>query len=80
MQPPRYWKLICVLALGSLGCQSLLYDLQPHRLRRLNRHPAPSMDPEFSAIDRSPGESTGLALSDRSEHAAVVRAQSPALD
>lgn len=76
MQPPRYWKLICVLALGSLGCQSLLYDLQPHRLRRLNRHPPPSMDPEFSATDRPTNETTDWGL----RGPAVVRAQSPKLD
>lgn len=37
--------------LGSLifqsGC-SLLYELQPHRLQRMNRGPAPSLDPEFT--------------------------------
>ncbi len=49
MRTQRIQLAIITLAVMCAGCQSLLYELQPHRLRRLNRHPAPSMDPEFSA-------------------------------
>lgn len=49
----KRFNLMHVIVLGSLlttaGCASFWHDLQPHRLRRLNRVPAPSMDPEFSA-------------------------------
>jgi hypothetical protein len=50
VRTPRIRLAIITIAVMCAGCQSLLYELQPHRLRRLNRHPAPSMDPEFSAI------------------------------
>ncbi len=51
MRIPRTYALLAVLALLASGCASMMHDLQPHRLRRLNRHAAPSMDPEFSAIE-----------------------------
>jgi hypothetical protein len=47
------WIAAAVLAVDLIGgCSTLLYDLQPHRLRRLNRGPAPSLDPVFSAVSR----------------------------
>ncbi len=44
------WILLTVCALLSSGCASFWHELQPHRLRRLNSGPAPSLDPEFSAL------------------------------
>jgi hypothetical protein len=49
------WKWIAAAVLAAEligGCSTLFHDLQPHRLRRLNRGPAPSLDPEFSAVSR----------------------------
>ena len=47
----------CVLAGGlcltSSGC-SLMHDLQPHRMWRWNRGPAPSTNPFFSVSDPIP--------------------------
>lgn len=50
MKHKRIGIMLVLLSVCSLGCQTLLYELQPHRLRRINRHPPPSLDPEFSAI------------------------------
>lgn len=45
----RTWARVAVvgLLLAQLAGCTLLHDLQPHRLRRLNRVPPPSLDPEF---------------------------------
>lgn len=45
----RTWARVAVvgLLLAPLAGCTLLHDLQPHRLRRLNRVPPPSIDPEF---------------------------------
>lgn len=47
----------CVVAGGlwltSSGC-ALMHDLQPHRLWRWNRGPAPSTNPFFSVSDPIP--------------------------
>ncbi len=47
--------LSCAL-LGALtlnaGCTNIWHNLRPHRLQRLNRGPAPSLDPEFSSLHR----------------------------
>jgi hypothetical protein len=53
MRPLKWWVTAVVLALLVSGCASLMHDLKPHRLRRLNRGPAPSLDPEFSAAPAS---------------------------
>ena len=39
--------MVLVMSFFSLGCSGIWYNLQPHRIQRLNRGPAPSMDPEF---------------------------------
>lgn len=47
--------LAIVICLGPIvvsGC-SMLHDLQPHRLRRMNRGSPPHLDPEFTQRDRS---------------------------
>lgn len=70
----RRWKWAIIAALlvePFAGCQSLLYDLQPHRLRRLNRGPAPALDPEFSAVSQP----TSPVVVANSGEAVVVRAQ-----
>lgn len=36
------------------GCASIRHELQPHRLNRMNRVPAPSFDPEFTRSERPP--------------------------
>lgn len=56
---------ICLLAMivitsSLMGCASLLHDLQPHRMHRWNRHPAPSMDPEFTST--SPNHTPTIVL------------------
>ena len=75
--------------LGSLvfnvGCANIWHELQPHRMNRLNRGPAPSLDPEFSyhAHDRQQrfakrDASTNEAeLSVNSNEIVTVRSQSP---
>jgi hypothetical protein len=78
--------LACALAglmLANLGCAGFWHDLQLHRLNRLNRGPAPSLDPEFSL--RSKAGTTQLVkratekrsptLSVNSAEIASVRAQ-----
>ncbi len=63
--------LVIVGLLMTSGCASFWHDMQPHRLRRLNRHPAPSMDPEFSGVQQvRPLSETWETPSDM-----VVRAQ-----
>ena len=71
MRSLKAWLPLCVLVLTASGCSSLLYDLQPHRMRRINRHPAPSLDPEFSAIQRG----TGLSEELTGRSVTTVRAQ-----
>ncbi len=53
----RTCLLVMLLTASSLmGCASILHELKPHRLHKLNRHPAPSMDPEFTSLspDQAP--------------------------
>lgn len=68
------------------GC-ALLYELQPHRMQRMNRGPAPSLDPEFTQwVPARPNpnaethETRDPSLSVNSAECAIVRAQSPAVD
>lgn len=61
----RTCMLVMILTTSHLmGCASVLHELKPHRLHRLNRHPAPSQDPEFTS--RTPSQSL-----------TILRAQSP---
>lgn len=47
----RIGLIMMLLTATSLtGCASFWHELQPHRLHRLNRHPAPSLDPEFTSV------------------------------
>jgi hypothetical protein len=66
----------------QMGCAAIWHELKPHRMQRLNRGPAPSIDPEFTL--RQPNRFDGLnpetdsqvfARSD--DDSAIVRAQSP---
>ena len=76
--------LVCSI-MSNLGCASFWHDLQLHRLNRLNRGPAPTLDPEFSQL--TPDDSARLvkrvtlkktpSLSANSAEIAVVRAQNP---
>ena len=68
------------------GC-ALLYELQPHRMQRMNRGPAPSLDPEFTYwMPVRPGsmaeghDAKAPSLSANSAEVAIVRAQSPVAD
>jgi hypothetical protein len=71
--------------LGSLifnvGCAKIWHELQPHRMNRLNRGPAPSLDPEFTYKSRD--QNSRLArrddatLSVNSTEIVIVRSQSP---
>jgi hypothetical protein len=81
--------VICAVLVSLIfqsGC-ALLYELQPHRMQRLNRGAAPSLDPEFTHW--KPARPSRLAdganakiptLSANSADEAVVRAQSPVED
>ena len=61
-----YRNLLCLslLSINLCGCANLWHELQPHRMRRINRVPPPSWDPEFSQTSSSPALS--LVRSDRS--------------
>jgi hypothetical protein len=66
------WIGLALLSTELLGgCSTLFYDLQPHRLRRLNRGPAPALDPEFSAVSKP----LGPAVVANSGKSVTVRAQ-----
>ncbi len=57
----RFWLLLIIVTLTSLpGCASLLHELQPHRMHRINRNPPPSTDPEFTSLP--PSVTTGSQL------------------
>lgn len=45
--------IIGFVAASQVGC-ALMHDMQPHRLWRWNRGPAPSSDPYFSVSDPVP--------------------------
>jgi hypothetical protein len=45
--------LMGIVLLSSSGC-AMMHELQPHRLWRWNRNPAPSSDPYFSVSDPIP--------------------------
>ena len=42
--------LLFILLVSQLAGCALLHELQPHRLHRWNRGPAPSLDPEFTTM------------------------------
>lgn len=78
--------LKCAL-LGSLifqlGCATIWHELQPHRVQRMNRGPAPSLDPEFThwkptrpARMVDDVDTKSATLSANSAEVAIVRAQS----
>ncbi|MBM4076295.1 MAG: hypothetical protein FJ267_11730 [Planctomycetes bacterium] len=48
-----------LLVIQVCGCASIWHELKPHRLRRLNRTTAPSLDPEFTRMDSSKRTWTG---------------------
>lgn len=49
----RFWLALWALAvLGGISGCAFFHDLQPHRLHRLNRQPAPALDPEFTVVDQ----------------------------
>jgi hypothetical protein len=74
LPPLRTLILMALLVSNATGC-SLLYELQPHRLRKLNSGPAPSFDPEFSRLN-SP-TAVEIASADAGHAPPVLRAQSP---
>lgn len=45
--------LMGFVLLSTCGC-ALMHELQPHRMWRWNRNPAPSSDPYFSVSDPLP--------------------------
>lgn len=83
--------LLCSL-LGSLvfnlGCASLWHELKPHRLWRLNRGAAPSLDPEFSyrpstsrpRLAQCGAVSKDVTVSVNSNETVTVRSQSPLIE
>lgn len=53
----KSWRqilLASLLATFTCGCANVWHDLQPHRMRRMNRGDAPSLDPDFTSINSSP--------------------------
>jgi hypothetical protein len=40
--------VLCVLSTFCTGCANIWHELQPHRIRRLNRGAAPTVGPEFT--------------------------------
>ena len=64
--------LLSLLSVTLCGCASLWHDMQPHRLRRINRVPPPSLDPEFSQTAAS--RSLLLARRDNSTRSPVLTA------
>lgn len=58
--------VVCLWSAGVSGC-SLLHDLQPHRLRRLNRVPPPHLDPEFT--QRRPQRADSMIVRAQNEEA-----------
>ena len=56
---PRVSLLVAVLCLSAFtGCESkLLHNLQPHRLYRMNRGPAPGRGALYSVSDNVPDDS-----------------------
>jgi hypothetical protein len=58
----RRWTqlLLSILLVSQLAGCTLLHELQGHRLRRWNRGPAPSLDPEFTTMKSAPTPASGL--------------------
>jgi hypothetical protein len=57
--------LLAGLAGSGVGCQmfeNMFYDLQPHRLRMLNRGPGMSSDAYYSVADPLPGDAPSERL------------------
>lgn len=50
----RHIVLASLLASFACGCASMWHDLQPHRIRRMNRGDAPSLSPDFTSLNPSP--------------------------
>jgi len=71
MRRLKFAMIAALLVESVSGCASIWHDLQPHRLRRLNRGPAPSLDPEFSAVSQP----LGPAVVANPGHSMTVRAQ-----
>lgn len=71
--------ILTVALVGALvsasGCSNIWHNLKPHRLQRMNRGPAPSLDPEFSSFRRSDSKSK-LAHRSSPEKAATLSVNS----
>lgn len=67
------WSLLAVGSVVSgVGCAWLPHDLQPHRLRRLNRTPAPAYESDFSAIQIDSGTGELVMVPAESEEKLVL--------
>ena len=74
-----------LLASFNCGCASFWYDLQPHRLQRLNRIPAPSFNPDFTQstlpantrLVRLEGSPTPAEMTANRAEVILARGQSP---
>lgn len=66
--------LLSLLVISS-GCAAIWHELQPHRMNRLNRGPAPSLDPEFSQT--TPDKQSRLAKRDAISAQTMIRANQP---
>lgn len=65
--------LLSTLLLSQLAGCALLHNLQPHRLRMLNRGPAPSLDPDF--MTQHSEQATSPLVAGDEGRPFVVRAQ-----
>lgn len=73
MSKLRTLIVLSLLVSGAAGC-SMLYELQPHRLRKLNSGPAPSFDPEFGLLDSATSSSVASTVAPQPP---LARAQNP---
>ncbi len=64
--------LLSLLTVTQCGCAQFWHDLQPHRLRRINSGPPPSLDPEFSQAAAS--RSLLLARRDNAARSPILTA------
>ena len=53
----KRFSVLMIIALGSTGCSSILHELQPHRLWRLNyQDPVGRTDGVYFSVDDVPDE------------------------
>lgn len=74
MSSRRNCLLALIIAVSTCGCANLWHELQPHRLKKWNSFPAPSLSPEFTS--RSSSTRPRLVRRDRPMKPASLSANS----